>query len=527
MAENVADFAARLGLDISEKEWQRGFAWTQKMGQRLHQMRTEAGDAAARGIDVSKAMGLIGITAPKAATASFNWAGALTTVAKAAAAAGAAIGGAAAALAYMVHGTLESFGRVDDLRQMTGLTNEEIQEFGYVAEHEGSSLEAFAGGVKKLFLALKHGGEDSEEAVKALQSVGIAGQRVQDIISGKEPLSESLLDIATAFQSMEDGPKKSALAMALFGKTGGELIPFLNQGRNGVQALRDRARELGLVIEEDTVAAGANLGDQLTDITKVVGGLKNQLIAALIPSIRQGADAVMLWIRGNRELLQQKVRDFAEAIVAGVQKLVAAVEWLYANRELLTKPLSVLIESVEGAAKIIQFLVETINSIKSAVAPVLEWLADKFGFVADAVNKVADGINRITGGGGDGEDGGKKGWGSKARDAVVDTALGPVWNAVRGKNPLKSGIFNLLADETGAPKGNLDSIDWTAGLGAATPTLPSSSTSNVTNAPVFDVTTQIEVHATPGMSAADVADAVTTQFDEMWDAKLRQAKGGG
>jgi hypothetical protein len=50
-----------------------------------------------------------------------------------------------------------------------------------------------------------------------------------------------LLEVANAFQKMPDGARKSAIALKLFGLEGAKLIPFLNEGAKGIQALEDEA----------------------------------------------------------------------------------------------------------------------------------------------------------------------------------------------------------------------------------------------------------------------------------------------
>ena len=51
--------------------------------------------------------------------------------------------------------------------------------------------------------------------------------------------------------TLPDGAEKTALAIELFGKSGADLIPFLNQGREGVGALTAELQDLGVQIGGD------------------------------------------------------------------------------------------------------------------------------------------------------------------------------------------------------------------------------------------------------------------------------------
>jgi hypothetical protein len=53
---------------------------------------------------------------------------------------------------------------------------------------------------------------------------------------------------------MPDGAEKSALAGQIFGEAEAELIPFLNQGRDGITELTDELRSLGIEMSDESAA---------------------------------------------------------------------------------------------------------------------------------------------------------------------------------------------------------------------------------------------------------------------------------
>jgi hypothetical protein len=46
-----------------------------------------------------------------------------------------------------------------------------------------------------------------------------------------------LLRVADKFENLKAGPEKASIAIRLFGRAGADLIPVLNQGRDGIEGL--------------------------------------------------------------------------------------------------------------------------------------------------------------------------------------------------------------------------------------------------------------------------------------------------
>jgi hypothetical protein len=101
---------------------------------------------------------------------------------------------------------------------------------------------------------------NGEEGSAALNALGVSATDVHGQI---RPTEQVLLDLADKFSAMPDGADKAALAVKLFGKEGLAIIPFLNQGREGITALMEEAQRLGLVMSEDVARASEVFNDNL------------------------------------------------------------------------------------------------------------------------------------------------------------------------------------------------------------------------------------------------------------------------
>lgn len=73
-------------------------------------------------------------------------------------------------------------------------------------------------------------------------------------------------DVAELFSLLPDGANKTALAVKLFGRSGAELIPLLNQGKEGLAEFDKLASDLGLTLDKETGKAAEDFNDNLTKL---------------------------------------------------------------------------------------------------------------------------------------------------------------------------------------------------------------------------------------------------------------------
>ena len=138
--------------------------------------------------------------------------------------------------------------------QRTGVLAEDLSTLDFAIEISGGKIEDLTGGLEKLARRLEIGGSSGARVTNVLEKLGVT---TEDLVTGKtRPLVEILKDVATEFASTEDGAAKTAASIELFGRSAGpKLIPFLNAGRDGIEALQAEARLLGLEISTDNLEA--------------------------------------------------------------------------------------------------------------------------------------------------------------------------------------------------------------------------------------------------------------------------------
>lgn len=179
--------------------------------------------------------------------------------------------------------------RLNVLGQETGLTAESLTRLRYAADLSDVSVETLDVGLKRLARSMQEAAKGGAgPATDAFTAMGIA---VRDADGSLRPMDAVLLDVADHFQRYENGAAKSALAMNLFGRSGADLIPLLNQGREGIAALEREADRLGVTMSGADVEAALEYDDAMKRVNAEMSAAERTIVLALMPALTAVAEA--------------------------------------------------------------------------------------------------------------------------------------------------------------------------------------------------------------------------------------------
>ena len=195
----------------------------------------------------------------------------------------AAITAATAKLAADFKGAIDTGDQLNKLSQKTGIAVEKLSELAYAGDLADVNLESLATGIKKLSVNMAEAATNTNsKAAEAFKALGVA---VEDSTGNLRSSDEVMADLADRFASMKDGAGKTALAVALFGKAGADLIPLLNQGGQGLADMADEAKKLGLVMTGETAKAAEEFNDNMRKLTLSSSALGRSIAADLLPEM--------------------------------------------------------------------------------------------------------------------------------------------------------------------------------------------------------------------------------------------------
>jgi hypothetical protein len=229
---------------------------------------------------------------------------------------------AGAAIVAGLKGAIDSADALDELSQKIGVPVEQLSALQYAFEKSGVSSETMAAGVGKLSKAMAAAADGNKASAKMFADLGI---KVTDATGALRPAADVMADVAGIFADMPDGAEKTALAMQLFGKSGAEMIPALNEGKAGLAGLMDEARKLGIVIDSETAASAGKFNDNLFTLGAAASGLAVQIAADLLPTLQKISDFLVDMAKAYADLspgMQEFIANVAGAIVVGGPLLV-------------------------------------------------------------------------------------------------------------------------------------------------------------------------------------------------------------
>lgn len=231
---------------------------------------------------------------------------------------GSAVKGAAGALAALglglsvnafaqwIKGAIDATDVVSDLSQKTGIAIKDIAGLQLWFQKGGTEAGAFESSMVKLSRKIADGGDEFTKL----------GIKTRDANGGLRSNVDVLLDSADAFKEMQDGTAKTALAVELFGKTGAELIPLLNEGSDGLREMNEMAQKLGLTFDQETVDAAGNFNDTLDFLAGALQGVSRQVAAQMLPTLNSMSGAFLTLITQG-----DGVRKAADVIGTGFKIL--------------------------------------------------------------------------------------------------------------------------------------------------------------------------------------------------------------
>ena len=272
----------------------------------------------------------------------------------------AAVGGAiTAALGVAVKSLANAADVADDTAKRTGLTVEAVQELGYVAKMTGSNLATVEVALRTMQKGLTDSGTESAAFTSALETLGLslAELRAMNPQAQFDALSQAIAGVT-------DPSQRAGLAMTVFGRAGTALLPMLAEGADGIAKLKDEAHKYGYVMSQEVAEAGSNFNDNLDRLKGSLGGLAQQVVAGLLPTLNSlvkcAADVVAgikEWINNNPNLVSTLAHVAASvgvvltvfgALVAACGSWIALAPAVGAAWTIATGPIGITIMAIAG-----------------------------------------------------------------------------------------------------------------------------------------------------------------------------------
>lgn len=271
----------------------------------------------------------------------------------------------------MITGAAEYGDTIDKMSQKMGMSSDAYQEWDFVLQHCGASIESLKPAMKTLATAAESGSD-------AFAQLGIS----QEQIAGMS--QEQLFDATIAgLQNVTDETQRTYLAGKLLGRGATELGPLLNTSADDVADMRAQVHDLGGVMGSDAVKAAAAYQDSLQNMQYAFSGLKNNISGELLPTLTLIMDGVTKMLTGGGDEVAAAVGDLVVSLSGQLTEqaprmMSVALTFIAA---LVTGLLSALPDlagtAIELVGALLLGIAEQLPGIIVAAATAVQGIADK------------------------------------------------------------------------------------------------------------------------------------------------------
>lgn len=221
------------------------------------------------------------------------------------------VAGAIPALMLIAKNTADAGNNIDKMSQKLGLSAQTMSGWVHAANMSCVSTEAFGTNLLKLNRQISAAATGNKSAQLAFKRAGV---NIRDSAGELKTADQIMLEMSDTFKKMPEGIYKSDLAMAVFGKSGADMLPLLQGGSESIKKLISQADELGTTFTDADAAASAEFCDNLDLLKKSIVGVKNTIGKQLIPIISPLLKSFAQWISANRQLISTKLTDWLNKI---------------------------------------------------------------------------------------------------------------------------------------------------------------------------------------------------------------------
>jgi len=291
---------------------------------------------------------------------------------------------AGAAAAKATYDTANYAKEIDNAAKATSASIEAYQELRYALGEvgiQGDEVEEVLTEVNRVIGEAAQGDENMQDR---LEAIGFNLEKIEELDT-----DEAFMQMVDGLSNMESQAKKTAIAGKLLGEDlSRKLMPVIESGVKNIEELRERARELGIVMDEEGIKKAVEFRDSLHELKGAFNGIKRQIALELMPSMQNWADYML----ENMPKIRKEVDDIANDII----NIVKGFKLLWDVVKLVTEPIIDLIVEIASTVKLLFQNFEQMalqlrigfNYIQLALAELINFIVQK----ADILGKIPGGL---------------------------------------------------------------------------------------------------------------------------------------
>jgi hypothetical protein len=209
-------------------------------------------------------------------------------------------------LTAVINGTRKALSEFDEIgksAKAAGLRASSFQELAYAAKLGGIETATFAKAMETLN---KNAGLAAEGKGKLVSQLQALNPELLKNIQAATTQEERIRMVANALNKETDSAKKAAIAAVLFGEAGARMVGVLDGGSKPLDAMAKKARDLGIVVDDELIARAEKLGDEWDAAAMVINVRLQSALVGLAPTI--------VWLTGLVADMAGELTDVADLL---------------------------------------------------------------------------------------------------------------------------------------------------------------------------------------------------------------------
>lgn len=230
---------------------------------------------------------------------------------------------------------------IDKESQKMHVSSTFYQEFSFIAEHAGASVDGLKNAMKTLTAQAESGNE-------AFQALGISEEQVATL--SQEDLFK---EVISGLQGVTDESERTILAQELLGRSSVEFSGILNMSSEQMEEMRQSVHDLGGVMSEDAVKDAAAYKDAMLDMNTALDGVKKSMMSNFLPGISSVMNGLAKVFSGDKSGIGQ-IKEGLNDVISNITELAP---------EFLGLAQTLILSVIEGFAPMLPQLTESIFGV--------------------------------------------------------------------------------------------------------------------------------------------------------------------
>lgn len=264
-----------------------------------------------------------------------------------------------------------------------GISTEGLQAWSVAAQRAGVDTDGVVDAISTLQERARDAVIDPQsDPAEQLRLLGVAARDASGELRSGQDL---MLDVADALGRMDNQTDRVGAAMTLFGDVGRELLPILQQGREGFAAATRELEGLGGGLSQGAIAAGQDFTRATQRLSTAMLSLRSRVAVELLPALTRLTDGAVELLGRFFEVADKSEIVKAALVTLGVAAVATALKLIVAFLPAIA-PFVGLALAIGVVALVLDDLIVSINGGRGV-----------FGDFTDAIGDFIE-MNRLDGG---------------------------------------------------------------------------------------------------------------------------------